>query len=87
MNNRDNDDFIKKYLSRFSKQIDKEKERKKQIAEIIKKHAGFEFNVQNMKERDGVLVLNLKPIQKNQITLKKDVIVEDLKDLKIFQIK
>ena len=87
MNKENNSDFIQKYLSRFSGEIEKTRNRKKEIADIIKKYSQISLENNQIDEYDGVLTLSLKPIERNQIEMKKEKILEELRALKIFQIK
>ncbi len=70
---------IKDLLQGFSNKIFAEERKKDLIRKAISEAVKTEIKPGDMKLRDGVVYLNLKPIYKNEILLKYDQIRADLK--------
>jgi len=56
-----------------------EDSKKPLIIDIILKATGLELKKENLEIKGGVLYLNIKPIYKNEIFIKKDEILSQLK--------
>jgi len=69
---------IKDLLSKFSNTLLKEEMKKELIRETISKTINFQIKKENIKIKNGVVYLNIKPIYKNEILLKKDKIIFEL---------
>ena len=71
---------IKDLLNRFSKIIETGEGNKKFITETIKEVTGILIETKDLKVKNGTIYLNIKPIYKNEIFLKKDQIFSKLKE-------
>jgi len=80
---------IKDLLQRFEKILGHEVVKIGLIQNIIKNLAGIDISKNNIKIKSTTLILNIKPIYKNEILLKKDLILLNLQDqgLKIEEIR
>ena len=72
---------IKDLLEKFGGLLLKEESRKELIREIISKAINYKIKGEDIKIKKGVIYLNIKPIYKNEIFLKKDEIFTELKNL------
>jgi len=72
---------IKDLLLKFGNILLKEEVKKDLIREIISKAINFEIKKEDIKIKNNVIYLNIKPIYKNEIFLKKDEIFNELKIL------
>lgn len=71
---------IKELLLGFDKLLLKGEGKKVFVKEIIKEVLSVDVETKDIDFRNGVLYLNLKPIYKNEIFLKKDFILSKLKN-------
>ena len=71
---------IKDLLSRFSKILQNGEGQKELVIEIIKEMTGISIESKNIKIKNSVIFLNIKPIYKNEIFFKKDKIFSKLKE-------
>ncbi|MBP6865998.1 MAG: hypothetical protein KBC12_00430 [Candidatus Pacebacteria bacterium] len=80
---------IKDLLSRFEKILGHEVVKIGLIQDTIKDFVGIDIAKDNIKIKSTTLVLNIKPIYKNEILLKKDLILESFEKhgLKIKEIR
>ncbi len=69
---------IKDLLARFEGILVKEEFKKEAVREIISKIVGFEIKSEELNIKNGTLYLNIKPIYKNEIFLKKERIIKEL---------
>ncbi len=69
---------IKDLLERFGNILLKEELKKEAIREIISKNINLKIKPEDIKIKKGVIYLNIKPIYKNEIFLKKDQITLEL---------
>ena len=72
---------IKDLLLRFGNILLKEESKKELIRETISKAINYNIKSEDIKIKKGVIYLNIKPIYKNEIYLKKDEIFQELKEL------
>ena len=72
---------IKDLLERFGNILLKEESKKELIRETISKAINYEIKSEDIKIKNNVVYLNIKPIHKNEIYLKKDEIFIELKEL------
>ena len=72
---------IKDLLLKFGNILLKEELKKELIRETISKAIGYEIKSEDVKIKKGVIYLNIKPIYKNEIYLKRDEIFNELKNL------
>ena len=72
---------IKDLLLKFGNILLKEEVKKDLIRETISKAINFEIKKEDIKIKNNVIYLNIKPIYKNEIFLKKDEIFNELKIL------
>jgi hypothetical protein len=82
---------IEGYLKRVVGIVDKSVLYQKEIVEILAKHTGIDPNNKSQKDlfeiKEGVLRLNVSPLQKNVVFMKKEKILADLKSFGIIDIK
>jgi hypothetical protein len=71
---------IKDLLGRFSNIILSGEGRKQILKEALFEATGIIIETKNISIKNNVVYLNIKPIYKNEIFLKKDKIFEKLKD-------
>lgn len=76
---------IKDLLGRWSDILFSEEAKKESIRNIISGIIGVNIKIEDVKIKDNIIYLNIKPIYKNEIFLKKDKIVSSLE--KIFSKK
>lgn len=76
---------IKDLLGRWSNILLSEEAKKESIRNIISGIIGVNIKIEDVKIKDNIIYLNIKPIYKNEIFLKKDKIVFSLE--KIFSKK
>jgi hypothetical protein len=69
---------IKDLLERFGNILLKEELKKEAIKEILSKAINFEIKKEDIKIKNGVVYLKIKPIYKNEIFLKKDQIIQEV---------
>lgn len=72
---------IKDLLLRFSNLLLSEEIKKQSICEIISESIGIKINIQNIKIKNNIVYLDIKPIYKNEIFLKKDFINSKLEEV------
>lgn len=72
---------IKDLLSRFSNLILKGEGKNEIIRIAIKEGAGVNIQSGDIKIKNNIIYLNIKPIYKNKILLKQEKILEKLKEL------
>ena len=72
---------IKDLLSKFHNVLLGEEIKKETIRDILSKAINYEIKREDIKIKKGVIYLNIKPIYKNEIFLKKDEIFAELKNL------
>ena len=72
---------IKDLLSKFHNVLLGEEIKKETIRNILSKAINYEIKGEDIKIKKGVIYLNIKPIYKNEIFLKKDEIFAELKNL------
>jgi len=71
---------IKDLLVRFSKIIENSEGKKLFIIQTINEETGLNILSEDIKIKNGVIFLNVKPIYKNEIFIKKDKIFFKLKE-------
>ena len=71
---------IKDLLGRFSNILQNGEGQKQLIQEVIKEITGLSVESENIKIKNATIFLNVKPIYKNEIFLKKDKIFSKLKE-------
>lgn len=71
---------IKDFFKKFEKIILNQTDINKKIQEVIIKHSGILVELQNINIKYGVLYLKIKPIKKNKILLRQDLILSELKN-------
>ena len=72
---------IKDLLLKFGNIILKEETKKDLIRTTISEAINYDINSEDIKIKKGVIYLNIKPIYKNEIFLKKEEIFNKLKSL------
>jgi hypothetical protein len=72
---------IKDLLARFSNLLQNNEGKKLLIQEAIKKETGILIESKNIKIKNGVIFLDIKPIYKNEIFLKQNEIFLELQKL------
>lgn len=78
---------INDYLKKFSKTIGEVSSSKEFVIEVIKKTTKATLKKDDIEIKEGVLFLKTKPIIRAEIALKKQAILELLKERGIFDIK
>ncbi|MEI6280743.1 MAG: hypothetical protein WCP17_01955 [bacterium] len=72
---------IKDLLNRFRDILFKEEDKKEIIRNIISKIIRTEINSKDIEIKKGIIYLNIKPIYKNEIFIKKEQIFLRLKEV------
>ncbi len=72
---------LKDLLSRFSGLLQSGESKTESVREIIKKATNLDIKKEDIKIKDGIIYLNIKPIYKSEIYLKKDRIIEEMEIL------
>jgi len=78
---------IEQYLKRFTLHISGGVVQKEKVIEIVKDIVGIELEKEQVEIKDGVLTLKIRPIIKSELVLKKEALMEKLKEVKVFQVK
>ena len=71
---------IKDLLARFSNTILSEEAKKASVINVISQIIGVPIKSEDVKIKNGTVYLNIKPIYKNEIFLKKDLIFSKLQE-------
>ena len=71
---------IRDLLSRFNNILLSEERKKETIRKIISEVIKTEINSENIKIKNNVIYLNIKPIYKNEIFLKQNLIFSKLQE-------
>ena len=71
---------IKDLLGKFSKILETGEGSKQLVLEVIREVTGILIETKDIKIKNGVIYLDIKPIYKNEIFLKKDQIFSKLKE-------
>jgi len=71
---------IKDLLARFSNTLLKEEIKNEAIRDVLSKAINFEIKKEDIKIKNNIIYLNIKPIYKNEILLKKDEIMSKLNE-------
>lgn len=71
---------IKDLLTRFSDILLSEEVKKESIRDVLSEITGAPINSRDIKIKNNTIYLNVKPIYKNEIFLKKDRIFSKLKE-------
>jgi len=71
---------IKDLLAKFSNLLLSEETKKNYLQEVFKKVVGIEIKSEDIKIKNNIIYLNIKPIYKNEIFLKKEKIFLTLKE-------
>ena len=69
---------IKDILAKFSNLLISEELKKEIISGVVFKNTGIKIQKEDIKIKNGTLFLNTKPINKNEILLKKEKIISEL---------
>jgi len=72
---------IKDLLLGFNNLILKEEMKKETVREIIGRAIGLEIKKEKIRLRQGTVYLDIKPIYKNEILLKKEKILSELANI------
>lgn len=71
---------IKDLLSRWSAVLLSEKGKKETLARVLGEAIGVSLNSDDIKIQNGTVYLNIKPIYKNEIFLKKEKILSQMEE-------
>lgn len=71
---------IKDLLERFSNLLLGEEAKKNAIREVLNQTIGLEIKSEDIKIKNNIIYLNIKPIYKNEILLKREQIFSKLKE-------
>jgi len=71
---------IKDLLAKFSNVLLGEEAKKESVREAISSTIGVEIKSEDIKIKNGVIYLNIKPIYKNEIFIKRDQIFLKLQE-------
>ncbi len=71
---------IKDLLSRFDKILLSEEVKKESLIDVLEKVIGIRLKPEDVRIKDDTAYLNLKPIYKSEILLKKDEILSRLEE-------
>ncbi len=69
---------LKDLLLKFNNLLLKQGLRQEVVRETISKAINLEIKPEDIKIKNGVIYLNIKPIYKNEILIKQDLILEEL---------
>ena len=72
---------IKDLLARFSNLLLSEEVKKNSIREVLQKTIGVEIKSEDIKIKNNIIYLNIKPIYKNEIFIKQEKIFLALKEI------
>lgn len=72
---------IKDLLSRFSNLLLSEEGKRDGVRRVIGKAIGVEISPLDIKVKNNIIFLNIKPIYRNEILLKQELIYSELKKL------
>ena len=72
---------VKDLLGKFKNLLNKEEGKKLAVREVFKKSFDLDLDNDSMKFSDRVLFLNIKPILKNEIFLKKDFFISEINSM------
>jgi hypothetical protein len=72
---------IKDLLLKFNNILNSEEYKKKSICETISSVIGVKIETENIKIKNNIVYLNIRPIYKNEIFLKRDLIDTKLKEI------
>ncbi len=72
---------IKDLLSRFSDLLLSEETKKTYVQDVFEQTIGIDIKSEDIKIKNNVIYLDIKPIYKNEIFLKKDKIFLALKEI------
>lgn len=81
---------IDRYLKRFTKNLDSLEFEKENILEILKKHTNLTLNKTDIEIKDYKILVNTSMAGKNQIFIKKNLILDEIKSsvgVKVIDIK
>jgi hypothetical protein len=71
---------IKDLLFKFNNLLLSEEVKKESICEVVSKIIGVKLDSEDVKIKNNIVYLNIKPIYKNEIFFKKDIIALKLKE-------
>jgi hypothetical protein len=71
---------IKDLLSRFNSLLLKGEAKKNSIGNIISEVIGIEIKTKDIRIKNGVIYLNIKPIYKNEIFIKREKIFSKIQE-------
>lgn len=71
---------INGFFDKFKKIIYQKQETKKIIKEVISKNISFDLDDNFFVYKNGILFLNCSPVVRNEIIMRKEKILKDLKD-------
>lgn len=71
---------IEKYLERFKKLGESEKESKEKIILILEQVLGIKFLADDLIIKDAVLIIKSGPVVKNTLFIKKEKILDKIKE-------
>lgn len=72
---------LSKFLERFTKALNKDRDTKETIARIISERVGATFKPEQLALKEGVLELSAGAAFKNEIKLKEEAILAELKEV------
>ena len=72
---------IKDLLTKFNNLLFSEEIKKSAIIEVLNKVVGLKIESKDLKIKNNIIYLNIKPIYKNEIFLKQDKILSELKEI------
>ena len=70
---------IEKYLERFKKLDESEKEAKDKIITVLFKIFNIKFSAEDLEIKNAVLIIRCNPVVKNSLYIKKEKILEAIK--------
>jgi hypothetical protein len=71
---------IKDLLDRWNTALFSEERKKETLARVLGEAIGVSLNTNDVKIQNGTVFLNIKPIYKNEIFLKKDKILSKMEE-------
>lgn len=78
---------IEQYLKRFTLHISGGVVQKEKVIEVVKGVIGVDITKEQIEVKDGILTLKVRPIIKSELMLKKELLLEKLKEADVFVIR
>lgn len=74
---------LKTLLERFTSSLNKDEILKEQVVDVVLRRIGLKLPVESISIKDGILIVSAGGVAKNEIMLKSEAILEELRFLKV----